>query len=143
MNPTTVLPFTVESRESEAIAERYRNAYAEARKAATFADSVKYGSIFLAGVVIIAAILVRQVIPAERFEFPMISASMVVGIILLTLIAHLWSSIYQLQARLLETAIDSAVNSSPLLSNAQKAAILGATEQPLIPGAADSRAKAA
>jgi hypothetical protein len=86
---------------------------------------------------------VRQAIPSERFDFPIISLSMVTGVVLLALIANLWSTIFQVQARMLEIAIDAAVNSSPFLSNAQRAVILGATQQPSVSKAAGTRTHAA
>jgi hypothetical protein len=143
MSTSILVPFAGEAGESLAVSERYRSAYQAARKAASFAESIRYGSIFLAGVVIIAAILVRQAIPSERFDFPIISLSMVTGVVLLALIANLWSTIFQVQARMLEIAIDAAVNSSPFLSNAQRAVILGATQQPSVSKAAGTRTHAA
>jgi hypothetical protein len=98
-----------------------------AEAAIRFADNVKYGSIWVAGLAVIAAILVYQATPSERFGSPVVSVSLVLGAIILVLAAHLWSMIFRLQARLLEIAIDSAVNSSPLLSNSQRVRLLSLT----------------
>jgi uncharacterized membrane protein len=100
--------------------ERYREAYQTAERATDFAESVKLWGIFLAGLIFVAAVVVFQSSPAERSGFPVVSAWLIAGAVLVVLASHLWSMVFRIQAWMLEAAIDSAVNSSPLLSNVQR-----------------------
>jgi len=124
MSTANVVPIAPESPESATLMERHRSAYQAAKRAASLADSVKYGSIFVAGLVFIVAILIYQAVWSERFGFPVISISLVVGASLLVFITYLWSIVLRHRARVLEIAIDAAVNSS-LQPNARRATIIG------------------
>ena len=121
MSTARVIPFTSDSLESTAVVERYRKAYQTAEKVIDFAETVKLSGIFLAGLIFIAALMVFQSIPAERSRFPVASAWLVAGAVFVVLASHLWSVVFRIQGRMLEATIDSAVNSSPLLTTAQRA----------------------
>jgi len=137
MSTARVIPFAYDSAESTAAQERYRKAYRVAETATSFAETVRLAGIFLAGIIFIAAVLVYEMSPAERSGFPTIAACLIGGAILAVLAAHLWSMVFRVQARLLEVAVDAAVNSSPLLSNAQRTGLMlssgysAADEKPL------------
>ena len=124
MSTARVIPFTNDSIESTAVMERYREAYQTAERATDFAETVKLVGIFLAGLIFIAAVMVFQSSPAERSGFPVVSAWLIAGAVLVVLASHLWSMVFRIQGRMLEAAIDSAVNSSPLLSNAQRTRVI-------------------
>ncbi|MBZ5650026.1 MAG: hypothetical protein LAO18_06035 [Acidobacteriia bacterium] len=123
MSTARVIPFTSDSVENIPVVERYREAYQTAEEVTGFAETVKLCGIFLAGLIFVAAVVVYQSIPAERSGFPVTSAWLIAGAVLVILASHLWSMVFRIQAWMLEVAIDSAVNSSPLLSNAQRARV--------------------
>ena len=124
---TTLVP---ESNESTAAIERYRAAYGEADAAVAFAETVKLGGIFVAGVVFVGALLVFQAIPSERSGFPTVSVLLIVFAALLILISQVVGSGFHLQSELLKAAVDADVNSSPFLSNGQRARVMGLRKQP-------------
>jgi uncharacterized membrane protein len=124
MSTARVIPFTNDSVETTSVMERYREAYQTAGRATDFAETVKLVGIFLAGLIFIAAVTVFQSSPAERSGFPVVSAWLIAGAVLIVLASHLWSMVFRIQGWMLEAAIDSAVNSSPLLSNAQRARVI-------------------
>ena len=141
MSTATVLSFTPESNQSTALIEKYRLAYRVSESAMAFAETVKLAGIFLAGVIVVAALIVFQTNPAERVGFPVVSASLAAGAVLVVLAAHLWSMVFRVQGRLLEIAVDSAVNSSPLLSNAERTRAMSLPKE-ATPGRSEQRAAA-
>jgi uncharacterized membrane protein len=124
MSTAKVIPFASHSVESTAVMERYREAYQTAERAAEFAETVKFLGIFLAGLIFVAALMVFQSSPAERSGFPVVSAWLIAGGVLVVLASHLWSTVLRVQARMLEVATDSAVNSSLLLSHPQRTKVV-------------------
>jgi hypothetical protein len=123
MSTSTVIPVASDSFDKEPTMERYRRAYRAAEGAMSFAESIKYGSIFVAGVIVIIAVLLYQSSRAERSGFPVVSVSLAAGAIAVVLIARLWSEVVRMKVRRLEIAVGSAVNSSPFLSSAEPAKI--------------------
>jgi uncharacterized membrane protein len=124
MSTARVIPFISDSLESTAVMERYRKAYQTAEKMIDFAETVKLSGMFLAGLIFIAALIVFQSIPAERSGFPVTSAWLVAGAVFVVLASHLWSVVFRVQGRMLEATIDLAVNSSPLLTTAQRTRVI-------------------
>jgi len=124
MSTARVIPFAQDSPESTAAVKRYRMAYRVAERATSFAETVRLAGTFIAGAALVAAILVYEMSPAERLGFPAIAACLMAGGILVMLAAHLWSMAFRVQGRLLEMTVDEAVNSSPLLSSAQRSGLL-------------------
>jgi uncharacterized membrane protein len=124
MSTARVIPFTNDSVESTSVMERYHEAYQTAERATDFAKTVKLVGIVLAGLIFVVALMVFQSSPAERSGFPVVSAWLIVGAVLVVPASHLWSMVFRIQGRMLEAAIDSAVNSSPLLSNAQRTRVI-------------------
>ncbi len=124
MSTAKVIPFAEESPESTTAMERYRDAYDVADTTIDFAETIKLGGIFFAGIILVCALVAFLLNPAGRFAFPVVSAWLVAGAVLVVLASHLWSMVFRVQAWLLQIAIDSAVNSSPLLSNGQRALVI-------------------
>lgn len=133
MSAATVIPFVAQSGESDVVLERHRIAYQAADAVLSFAETVKLVGIFVAGVIFFSGVMVFQSSEVERVGFPVLSVSLVAGAVLILLAAHLWSMVFRAQGWLLEIAIDSAVNSSPLLSNAQRARVMFAPERVATP----------
>jgi hypothetical protein len=123
---TTLVP---ESSEATTTIERYQAAYRAADRTIAFAETVRVAGIFLAGVLFVSAVVTFQMSPAERSGFPVVCASLIACAVLMILISHALSMGFQTQGQLLETALDSAVNSSPFLSNAQRARIMSLREE--------------
>jgi len=104
--------------------DRYKAAYEAAQKGIAAAENIKYGSVFVAGFVLIAALLIQGSMKTERFGFPLITVSLIAGGVLLVLAAQFWSMMFRTQNRLLQIAIEIATNTSPLLTNAERVEVL-------------------
>jgi len=124
MASAKVIPFTPESREGTSAMERYQDAYEIAKSTIEFAENVKLVGIFVAGVIFVCALVAFLFNPAGRSAFPVLSAWLVAGSIVVLLASHVWRMIFRVQGRMLEVAIDAAVNSSPLLSNGQRTRLI-------------------
>ena len=124
MSTATILPFPPESTESTEAIERYRQAYQVARTTTDFAETVKLGGVFVAGVLVVAAKLAYQLSRAWHSGFPTASLSLLACAIVAVLAAHVWAKVFRAQGSMLEMSVDSAVNSSPFLSNAQRAGVM-------------------
>jgi hypothetical protein len=127
---STLIP---ESSEPTAAIERYEDAYRAAEKAIAFCDTVKRGGIFAGGVVFVAAMVTFQLSPAERSGFPVISVLLIAFAVWLVLISQVVGTGFHVMGRLLKAAVDSGVNSSPFLSNAQRAKAMSLRKGPAIP----------
>jgi len=124
MSTATILPFAPESNESAAAIERYRQAYHIAQAITDFAETVKLGGIILGGMFVVAATVAYQLSRAWRSGFPATSLTLFACAVVVVLAGHVWEKIFWAQGRLLEMSVDSAVNSSPFLSNTQRAAAM-------------------
>jgi hypothetical protein len=129
MSTATVLPFAPESNESTGAIERYQQAYLVARTTTDFAETVKLGGIFLGGVFVVAATLAYQLGRAWHSGFPVASLILLACAVVVVLAAHVWEKVFQAQGCLLEMSVDSAVNSSPFLSNTQRAAAMSLRQE--------------
>jgi len=129
MSTGAILPFAPESNPSTGAIERYREAYHVARTTTAFAETVKLGGIFLGGVLVVAATIAYQLGRAWHSGFPVASLALFACAIVVVLAAHVWEKVFQAQGRLLEMSVDSAVNSSPFLSNAQRAAAMSLRQE--------------
>ena len=117
-----VIPIRVsEFSESKAAIERYQDAYRAAEKAVAFGETVRLGGIFLGGVVFVIALVAFILSPAAHSGFPVVSILLLPCTVLLVLAAHVLGMGLCVQGQLLKAALDSDVNSSPFLSNAQRA----------------------
>jgi len=124
MSTATILPVASESNESTAAIGRYRQAYHVAQAITDFAETVRLGAIFLGGVFVVAATVAYQLSRAWHSGFPATCLILLACAVVAVLAGHVWGEIFQAQGRLLEMSVDSAVNSSPFLSNAQRAAAM-------------------
>lgn len=124
MASAVIIPFAPETSESTAARKRYEGAYRVAERTITFGETVRLGGIFLAGVIWMGAVVAFQASPAERSGFPVVSASLTAGAILVILLSHVLSMLVRAQAQLLVAAVDTAVMASPFLSNAQRGAVM-------------------
>lgn len=140
MNAAVVTTLVPESSESTAAIERYEGAYRAAERAVAFGEGVRLGGIFLGGVVFVGAAVAYQFSPAERSGFPVVSALLIVGAVLAVLISQILSMGFHIQGQLLKATLDSDVNSSPFLSNAQRARVMSLRKQPPAPESIAPRA---
>ena len=127
--PTRVPEFS----ESTTAIERYQDAYRAAETAVAFSETVRFGGIFLGGVIFVAALVELLSSSVERSGFPVAFASLIASAIVLVLISQILGMGFQVQAQLLKAVLDSGVNSSPFLSNAQRATAMSLRKQPSVP----------
>jgi len=124
MSIAPIISISSEAPETSYAMERYRAAYKAAKAGANLADNVRYGGIFVAGVLVISGLLVYQALPSERYEKPLISGLLMATAVLIGLVSHIWGAVLSSQIRLLESMIDAAVHSSPFLTDDQRARIM-------------------
>jgi len=127
--PTRVPEFS----ESTAAIERYQGGYHEAETAVAFGETVRLGGIFLGGVVFVGALVELLSNPVERSGFPVVFVSLIASVVVLVLISQILGMGFHVQGQLLKAALDSGVNSSPFLSNAQRARAMSLRRQPSVP----------
>jgi len=127
---TTLIP---ESSNSTAAIARYQDGYCAAEAAVTFGRTVTLGGIFLAGVVFVGGLVEFILNPAEHDAFPVVFASVIACSVLLILISQIVGMGFHGQGQLLKAALDSDVNSSPFLSNAQRALAMSLRKRPPVP----------
>jgi hypothetical protein len=128
-----VLTFTPESNDSTAVIRRYRDGYRAAETVITFGQTVKLGGIFAGGVVFVGGLVEFISNPAEHQGFAVIFVSLIACAVLLTLISQILGMGLRCQGHLLKAAVDAEVNSSPFLSNAQRARAMSLRERPPVP----------
>jgi len=131
MNNSNVTPLPVKPTKNEGTTEpvpvnfdHYKVAYDAAQKGIAAAENIKSASVFLAGIILVAALLVHGAIKTEKSGFPLITVSLVVFGVIVVLAAQFWSLVFRTQNRLLQIAIEIAVNTSPLLTNIERVEIL-------------------
>ena len=129
MSTATIIPFAPEPSESTRAIERYRQAYHVAQTTMDFAETVRLGGISLGGVFVVAATIAYQLSRAWHSGFPVASLALLACAILAALASHVLEKVFQAQGRLLEMTVDSAVNSSPFLSNTQREAAMSLRQQ--------------
>jgi len=121
MSAAVVATLNPESNESTEVIERYAKGYRIAEKVFNFGESVAMGGIFLGGVLVVGAMVELLMNPAERYGFPLVFVSMIACGVLLALVSQLPGMGFRGLGQLLKAAVDADVNSSPFLSNAQRA----------------------
>ncbi len=140
MSAAVVTSLVPESSKSTAAIERYECAYNAAETVVAFGERVRLGGIVLGGVVFVGALVELLSNPAERYGFPVVFASLVACAVLLVLISQIFGMGLHGQGQLLKAALDSDVNSSPFLSNAQRAKVMSLGRQPSVPDSIELRA---
>jgi len=133
MSAAVITTFMPESSDSTAAIKRYQDGYRAAAAVATFSQNLKLGGIFAAGVVLVAGLVEFILNPAEHGGFAVVFASMIVSTILVVLISQILAVGLRGQGQLLKAALDSDVNSSPFLSNAQRALVMSLRVRPPVP----------
>lgn len=113
--------FTTETYESVAAIERYQDSYRAAEKEIAFGESVWFAGIVVGGVILVASLVEFLLNPAEHHGFPVVFASFIACAVLVVLVSQVLGTVIRGQGQLLSAAVDSDVNSSPFLSNAQRA----------------------
>ncbi|GEM_PF-7128987 len=120
---TTILPFSPEAIDSTAVLERYRQAYRVARTIADFAERVKLAGLVVGGALVVASSLAGQWAWAHHSSFSL-SVTLLACSAIPVLAGYLWQKVFQAQGCLVVMTIDSAVNSSPFLTNPQRSAAM-------------------
>lgn len=113
--------FTTETYESVAAIERYQNSYRAAEKEIAFGESIWFAGIVVGGVILVASLVEFLLNPAEHHGFPVVFASLIACAVLVVLVSQVMGTAIRGQGQLLSAAVDFDVNSSPFLSNAQRA----------------------
>lgn len=124
MTTATIIPFAPESNESTEAIERYRQAYRVAQRTVDFAETAKLAGIFVGGVCVVAASIAYQLSRAWHSGFPTASLCLLACGLVAVLASRIWGAVFESQGSVLEMVVDSAVNTSPLLSHAQRAAAM-------------------
>lgn len=140
MSATLITDFVPESSDSTGVIKRYQDAYRRAEATVTFGESVRLGGILLGGAAVVGSLVELLLNPAERYGFPVVFAWLIAGVVLLVLISQILGKAVQGQGELLKAALDSGVNSSPFLSNAQRAKLMSLKPQPTVPERITARA---
>ena len=124
MATAKIIPFAPEPCESAEVIERYRRAYRVAQHSADFAETVRLAGIFIGGVCVVAATIAYQLSRAWHSGFPAASLGLLTCGFVAILASRVWGRLFESQGIALEMLVDSAVNTSPLLSNAQRTAAM-------------------
>jgi len=133
MGAAVITAFTPESTHSTAAIRRYQDGYRTAEEVVTFGQNVELGGIFAGGVVFVAGLVEFLLNPAEHHGFAVIFASLIACAVLLILISQILGTGLRGEGQLLKAALDSDVNSSPFLSNTQRARAMSLRERPSVP----------
>jgi len=133
MSAAVITTFTPKSSDATAAIARYRDGYQAAESVVTFSQTVKLGGIFLAGVVFMVGLVEFVLNPTEHHGFPLIFALLVACAVWLALVSQIVAIGLRGEGHLLRAALDSDVNSSPFLSNAQRALAMSLRERPPVP----------
>ena len=133
MSAAAITTFDTQFSDSTAAIKRYQDGYRVADAVITFGQTVKLGGILVAGVIFVAGLVEFILNPREHTGFAVIFASLIACAVLLILISHIFAMGLRGEGQLLKAAIDSDVNSSPFLSNKQKARAMSLRERPPVP----------
>jgi multisubunit Na+/H+ antiporter MnhG subunit len=121
MSAAVITALTPQSNDATAAVARYQDAYQAAEAVVTFSRTVKLGGIFLAGVIYMVGVVEFILDPREHVGFPLMFALLVACAVLSALASQVVSMGLRGEGQLLKAALDSDVNSSPFLSNTQRA----------------------
>jgi hypothetical protein len=133
MSAAVITRFTLESNDTTAAITRYQDGYQEAEAVVTFSRTVKLGGIFLAGAVFMVGLVEFILNPREHVGFPVIFALLIACAVWVALVSQIIAMGLRGEGRLLKAALDSNVNSSPFLSNAQRALAMSPRKRPPVP----------
>ncbi len=133
MSAAVITTFIPESSAATAAITRYQDGYQAAEALVTFSLTVKLGGIFLAGMVFMVGLVEFILNPAEHHGFPVIFALLVACAVWLALVSQIVAIGLRGEGQLLKAALDSDVNSSPFLSNAQRALAMSLRKRSPVP----------
>jgi len=133
MSAAVITAIDTQSNDSTAVIRRYQNGYRVADAVVTFGQNLKLGGIFVGGVVFVAGLVEFNLNPTEHHGFAVIFASLIAGAVLLILISQILAMGLRGEGHLLKAALDSDVNSSPFLSNPQRARAMELRKRPPAP----------
>lgn len=133
MSAAVMTTFAPQFNDSTATVERYQDGYVAAEAVVSFAQTVKLGGIFAAGVVFVAGLVEFILNPAEHHGFAVVFASAIACAVLLVLISQIVAMGLRGEGQLLKATLDSDVNSSPFLSNAQRVQAMSLRKRPPVP----------
>ena len=133
MSAAVITAIDTPSNDSAAAIRRYQNGYRVADAVVTFGQNLKLGGIFVGGVVFVAGLVEFILNPTEHHGFAVIFASLIAGAVLLILISQILAMGLRGEGHLLKAALDSDVNSSPFLSNPQRARAMELRKLPPVP----------
>lgn len=124
MSAAKIISIRRESAESTAAMERYQHLYRAAGRTMEFGETVRLGGIVIGGVLVVAASIAYQVGRAAHAGFPGTAVTLLGCAILAVLITDLWDTLFRARAHELEEAIHFVVDSSPFLSEAERAEVM-------------------
>lgn len=133
MSVAVITTFAPESSDATAAIKRYQHEYQAAETVVTFSRTVRLGGIFLAGVVFMAGLVEFILNSREHVGFPLIFVLLVACAVWLALVSQIVGMGLRGEGQLLRAALDSDVNSSPFLSNTQRALAMSLRKRPPTP----------
>ncbi len=133
MSAAVITTFTSQSSDATAAITRYQDGYEAAEAVVSFSRIVKLGGIFLAGVVFTVGLVEFILNATEHHGFPVIFVLLAACAIWLALVSQIIAMGLRGEGHLLKAALDSDVNSSPFLSNAQRALAMSLRKRPPVP----------
>jgi len=133
MSAAVITTFTPESSDATATITRYQHGYEAAGAIVRFSQTVKLGGIFLSGVVLMVGVVEFILNPIEHHRFPLIPALLAACAICLVLASQAVAMGLRGEGQLLKAALDQDVNSSPFITNAQRALAMSLRKRPPVP----------
>lgn len=133
MSLALITTLTPESSDATAAITRYQDGYEGAEAVLTSSRTVKLGGIFLAGVVFMVGLVEFILNSTEHHGFPLIFGLLAACAVCLALVSQIIATGLRGEGKLLKAALDSDVNSSPFLSNAQRALAMSLRKRPPAP----------
>ncbi len=133
MSAAVITTFDTQFNDSTSAIRRYQDGYRVADAVFTFGQTVKLGGIFVGGVVFVAGLVEFILNPVEHHGFAVIFASLIACAVLLILMSQILAMGLRGEGQLLKAALDSDVNTSPFLSNPQRARAMELRKRPPAP----------
>ena len=133
MSAAVITAIDTQFNDSTAAIRRYQEDYRVADAVVTFGQTVKLGGIFGGGVVFVTGLVEFILNPTEHHGFAVIFASLIACSILLTLMSQILAMGLRGEGHLLKAALDADVNSSPFVSNQQRAGAMELRKRPPVP----------
>lgn len=133
MSAAVITTFDTQFSDSTAAIKRYQDGYRVADAVVSFGQTVKLGGIFVGGMIFVAGLVEFILNPAEHTGFAVIFASLIACAVLLILLSQILAMGLRGEGQLLKAALDSDVNTSPFLSNPQRARAMELRKRPPAP----------